>query len=82
VNPKQVNTLEQAYTPYITFILAILSNQPFNAQFCKLSYIYWLAIPTGFDVQGVILRESTIWLFDLLALQMDILTQFDHLGRM
>jgi hypothetical protein len=60
VNPKQVSTLEQAYTPCIKFILAILSNQPFNAQFCKLSYIYWLAIWTGFDAQGVILRENTI----------------------
>jgi hypothetical protein len=60
MNPKQVNTLEQAYTTCITFILAILSNQPFNAQFFKLSYTYWLAIPTCFDAQDVILRESTI----------------------
>jgi len=32
--------------PCITFILAILFNQPFNAQFYNLSYTYWLAIPT------------------------------------
>ena len=31
---------------FITFILAILFNQPFNAQFYNLSYTYWLATPT------------------------------------
>jgi len=31
--------------PHITFILAILFNQPFNAQFYNLRYTYWLAIP-------------------------------------
>ena len=50
----------KSLTPYFTLIVAILSNQPFNTHFSKLSYTYCLATPKRFDAQGVILREPTI----------------------
>jgi hypothetical protein len=74
-HPKRVLKLS---TPCITFILAIFFNLHFNAQFYMLSYTYLLATPMRFNARGIILGESTIQLFDLLARQTDINTVQSH----
>jgi len=52
-------TFEDTHTLHYMYI-SYFFNQPFNAQFYKLIYTYWLATPARFDAPGVILRESTI----------------------
>ena len=50
------------WKPHIDFLLCIryFIQQTFDAQFYKLSYTYWLAIPMHFEAQGINFRESTI----------------------